>query len=234
MGAETQQSNAVLEMFNIVSNGGPVTLGLVTVLMLMSLVSWFITITKLFEQRALNKQYGDIQKEAQKGFWSGNLRENVGKLKGKNHAYKQIAEEGLRAAEHHEGHLSDQMELHEWITLSLQRAVELLSNRLTGGLWFLATTGSTAPFIGLMGTVYGIYRAMHAIAASGQASIEKTAGPIGEALVMTLIGLGVAVPAVIFYNFLLRRNKDILEKTRFYASGVHSQLVSGTRPARGK
>jgi biopolymer transport protein ExbB len=235
MAAETQQASEVMKMFDVILTGGPVSITISVTLGLMSMVCWFITITKMLEQRSLNKQYGDIQREAQKGgFWSGNLRDNVEKLKGKNHAYKQIAEEGLRAAEHHEGHLTDQMELHEWITISLQRAVDLVSNRLTAGLWFLATTGSTAPFIGLMGTVYGIYRAMEAIAASGQASIEKTAGPIGEALVMTLFGLLVAVPAVIFYNLLLRRNKDIMEKTRFYASGVHSYLVSTMRPAARK
>ena len=231
MGADTQQTGEFLKMFNVIIEGGVVPITILTVLGLMSMVSWFITITKLLEQRALNRQYGDTQKP---GFWSGNLREGIDKLKGKGHAYRQIAEEGLRAAEHHEGTLSDQMALHEWITISLQRAVDLVSNRLTAGLWFLATTGSTAPFIGLMGTVYGIYRAMEAIAASGQASIEKTAGPIGESLVMTLLGLLVAVPAVIFYNFLLRRNKDAMEKTRFYASGVHSYLVSTTRPGNGR
>jgi biopolymer transport protein ExbB len=231
MGAET--TNEFLKSFNTVWEGGIIPQIILVTLTMMSVVSWFITITKLFEQRSLNKQYGDIQKEAQKGgFWSGNLRDNVDKLKGKNHAYKGIAEEGMRAAEHHEGHLSDQMALHEWITISLQRAVDSVGNRLTSGLWFLATTGSTAPFVGLLGTVIGIYRALEAIAVSGQASLEKTAGPIGEALVMTALGLIVAVPAVFFYNVLIRRNKDIMEKTRFYASGVHSYLVSTTRPGR--
>ncbi len=229
MGAETQQVNEVVKMYELLAEGGIVTVFLSVTLGLMSMATWFITITKMWEQRTLNKQYTDVQKTV---FWTGNLRDNVEKLKGKNHAYKQIAEEGLRSAEHHEGHLSDQMALHEWITISLQRAVDSVSNRLTGGLWFLATVGSTAPFIGLTGTVYGIYRAMAAIAASGQASIEKTAGPIGESLVMTLIGLIVAVPAVIFYNMLLRRNKDVMEKTRFYASGLHSVLVSTTRAGR--
>jgi biopolymer transport protein ExbB len=228
MGAESQ--NEFLKVFHTVWGGGIIPQMILVTLLLMSMFSWFITITKMLEQRTLNKQYGDIQKEAQKGgFWSGNLRDSVEKLKGKNHAYKQIAEEGLRAAEHHEGSLSDQMALHEWITISLQRAVDAVANRLTAGLWFLATTGSTAPFIGLLGTVVGIYRAMDAIAQSGQASIEKTAGPIGESLIMTAMGLVVAVPAVFFYNVLIRRNKDVMEKTRFYASSLHSYLVSTTR-----
>jgi biopolymer transport protein ExbB len=231
MGAESQ--NEFLKTFNTVWDGGIIPQMILIILLIMSMVSWFITFTKVLEQRGLNKQYADIQKEAQKGgFWSGNLRESVDKLKGANHAYKQMAEEGLRAAEHHEGSLSDQMALHEWITISLQRSVDAISNRLTSGLWFLATTGSTAPFIGLLGTVVGIYKAMAAIAQSGQASIEKTAGPIGESLIMTALGLLVAVPAVFFYNVLIRRNKDVMEKTRFYASSLHSYLVSTTRVVR--
>jgi biopolymer transport protein ExbB len=138
MAAETQQPSEFLKMFQTIIDGGPVPQTILAVLGLMSVVSWFITITKMLEQRTLNKQYGDIQREAQKGgFWSGNLRDNIEKLKGKNHAYRAIAEEGLRAAEHHEGHLSDQMALHEWITISLQRAVDAVSNRMTSvsGSW---------------------------------------------------------------------------------------------------
>jgi biopolymer transport protein ExbB len=209
---------------------GPVSQTIFIILAIMSMLTWFITITKWFEQRKLKKQYAEIQKEAQKGsFWSGNLRDNVSKLKGKDNAYRMIAEEGLRAAEHHEGHLADQLALHEWITLSLQRAVDSVGNRLTSALWFLATTGSIAPFVGLLGTVLGIYKALISISAAGQASLEKTAGPIGEALLMTAIGLFAALPAVFFYNVLIRANKDIMEKTRFFASGVHSYLVSTTR-----
>ena len=230
---DTQNPEGILSSIQVVWENGPLSQAIVIILGLMSILCWFITITKMWEQRALNKQYGEVQKEAQKGgFWSGNLRDNVDKLKGKSHAYRMIAEEGLRAAEHHEGHLADQVALHEWITISLQRAVDSISSRMTSGLWFLATTGSTAPFVGLFGTVVGIYKALLAISAAGQASLEKTAGPIGEALVMTALGLFVAVPAVLFYNVLIRRNKDIMEKTRFFASGVHSYLVSTTRPAK--
>lgn len=212
---------------------GAVSRTIFVVLALMSMLTWFIAIVKWWEQRRLKKQYAEVQKEAQKGgFWSGNLRDSLDRLKGKDNAYRMIAEEGLRAAEHHEGHLSDQVALHEWITISLQRAVDSISNRLTGGLWFLATTGSMAPFVGLLGTVLGIYKALIAISASGQASLEQTAGPIGEALLMTAIGLFAALPAVFFYNILLRNNKDVMEKTRFFASGVHSYLVSTTKSGR--
>lgn len=216
-------------------NAGWISKSLLITLLIMSMLSWFIALTKMWDQRRLNKQYGDVQKEANKGgFWSGNLRDSVDKLKGKDNTFKNIADEGLRAAEHHEGHLSDQMALHEWISITLQRSVDQVSSRMSSGLWFLATVGSTAPFVGLMGTVYGIYNALVAISASGAASLEKTAGPIGEALLMTLIGLFVAVPSVFFYNVLLRRNKAILEKTRYFASSVHSYLVSTTRATNGR
>jgi biopolymer transport protein ExbB len=214
----------------VVWEQGLLSQAILITLSIMSLLTWFITFTKWWEQRRLKKQYAEVMKEAQKGgFFSGNLRDNLEKLKGKDNAYRMIAEEGMRAAEQHEGHLSDQVALNEWITVSLQRAVDSVSNRLTGGLWFLATTGSISPFVGLLGTVMGIYKALIAISAAGQASLEKTAGPIGEALLMTALGLMAALPAVFFYNVLIRNNKDVMEKTRFFASGVHSFLISSTR-----
>jgi biopolymer transport protein ExbB len=232
MAVETQAAENPMSLM-VIWEQGPLSQGILIVLSIMSLLTWFITITKWWEQRRLKKQYADVMKEAQKGsFFSGNLRDNVEKLKGKDNAYRMIAEEGMRAAEQHEGHLSDQVALNEWITVSLQRAVDSVSNRLTGGLWFLATTGSISPFVGLLGTVMGIYKALIAISAAGQASLEKTAGPIGEALLMTALGLMAALPAVFFYNVLIRRNKDVMEKTRFFASGVHSFLISSTRMAR--
>ena len=192
----------------------------------MSIGSWFIMLTKLWDQRRIRKQYSDVLK----AFWSaGSLREGVDRLKGKDHAFRIIAEDGVRAAEHHEGRLTDQIPLHEWIAASLQRSVDTLINRLGTGLSFLATTGSTAPFIGLFGTVWGIYHALIAIGLAGQASIDKVAGPVGEALIMTAIGLFVAVPAVLGYNVLLRRNKDIIEKARNFTNDVHAYLISGAR-----
>ncbi len=203
--------------------------GTLIILVIMSLASWYVTLTKLWDQRRVRKHY----REVEKGFWTaGNLREGVAKL-GKDNAFKMIAEDGLRAAQHHEGRLTDQIPLHEWITVSLYRSVDSISNRLQGGLAVLATTGATAPFIGLFGTVWGIYHALVAISIAGQASLDKTAGPIGEALIMTAIGLFVAVPAVIGYNWLLRRNKDIIEKLRYFAADMHSYLVSGARVDSG-
>jgi biopolymer transport protein ExbB len=212
------------------AESGIVIKATLVVLIVMSLASWYVILTKLWDQRRIRKSY----KEVEKNFWvAGNLRDGIAKLSGKDNAFRMIAEDGVRAAQHHEGRLTDQIPLHEWITASLYRSVDSVSNRLQNGLAILATTGSVSPFIGLFGTVWGIYNALIAISMEGQASLDKTAGPIGEALIMTAIGLFVAVPAVMGYNWLLRRNKDINEKLRYFAADMHSYLVSGARVDTG-
>src|SRR5690242_948065 len=110
--------------------------------------------------------------------------------------------------------------------MSVQRAIDDIQSRLQDGLAFLATVGSTAPFVGLFGTVWGIYHALIAIGIAGQASIDKVAGPVGEALIMTAIGLGVAVPAVLLYNYLVRRNRVIIEKVRGFAGDLQTYLIT--------
>jgi biopolymer transport protein ExbB len=207
----------------------PVGMGVLIILVIMSLASWYILLTKLWDQRRLRKDYAEVHK----GFWTaGNLRDGINKL-GKENAFKMVAEDGVRAAQHHEGRLTDQIPLHEWITVSLYRSVDGINSRLQNGLSVLATVGSTAPFVGLFGTVWGIYNALISISLAGQASLDKVAGPIGEALIMTALGLFVAVPAVMGYNWLLRRNKDIQEKLRYFAADLHSYLVSGARVDAG-
>jgi biopolymer transport protein ExbB len=206
--------------------GGVVAHGTLIIMVILSLASWYIILTKAWDQRRLFKQY----KEVEKGFWTaGNIRDGAAKLSGKDNAFRMMVEDGLRAAQHHEGRLTDQIPLHEWITASLYRTVDSITKRLNTGLSVLATTGSTAPFVGLFGTVWGIYNALIQISLAGQASLDKTAGPIGEALIMTAIGLFVAVPAVWGYNWLLRRNKELIEKMRYFAADLHSYLVSGAR-----
>src|SRR4029077_17707660 len=127
---------------------------------------------------------------------------------------------------HHEGTLTEQIDLNSWITMSLQRSVDAINNRMQGGLAFLATVGSTAPFVGLFGTVWGIYHALTAIGIAGQASIDKVAGPVGEALIMTAFGRAVAVPAVLAYNWLIRRNKAVMESVRGFGAELHAVLLS--------
>ena len=136
---------------------------------------------------------------------------------------------GVKADEHHEGTLVESIDRHTWISMSVERAVGNIQSRLQDGLAFLATVGSTAPFVGLFGTVWGIYHALTAIGIAGQASIDKVAGPVGEALIITAFGLAVAVPAVMGYNWLIRRNKTVMEKVRAFSGDVHNVLLAGKR-----
>ena len=210
--------------------GDFVAKGTLIILVVMSLWSWYIIVTKLWDQSRLRRQYVATDKS----FWAGrNLQDGIASLKDADNVFRIIAEQGVNAAQHHEGRLTDQIPLHEWVTQSLQRAVDKVHNEMQGGLSFLATTGSTAPFIGLFGTVWGIYHALIAIGLAGQASIDKVAGPVGEALIMTAIGLAVAVPAVLGYNWLLRRNKALLEEVRYFATDVQAYLISGARVESG-
>ena len=209
--------------------GDFVSKGTLIILVIMSMGSWYIMFVKVYEQAKLFKQARIVQKE----FWSaGSVQEGIEKLK-EGTAFRYIAESGVKATSHHEGKLLEQIDLNTWITMSIQRAVDDVSSRLQDGLAFLATVGSTAPFVGLFGTVWGIYHALTAIGIAGQASIDKVAGPVGEALIMTAIGLAVAVPAVLGYNWLVRRNKVALEKLRAFGADLHMVLMSGNvrRPA---
>jgi biopolymer transport protein ExbB len=205
--------------------GDFVTKGTLIILVVMSLFSWYIILTKIWDQRKLRAS----AKVVDKNFWNApSVKDGVERLK-KGDDYRNIAEDGLRAASHHDGRLTDRIDLHEWITMSLQRSVEVVNGKLQTGLAFLATVGSTAPFIGLFGTVWGIYHALIAIGLAGQASIDKVAGPVGEALIMTAFGLFVAVPAVLGYNWLIRRNKTVQDGLRNFAADLHAYLISGAR-----
>jgi biopolymer transport protein ExbB len=212
------------------TQGDFVARGTLILLLIMSALSWWVMITKAWDQRRMRVQ----AKQAERDFWNaGSIKQAVEALKGKDNAFRYIAEEGQRAAQHHEGRLTDQVDLNEWITQALQRALDGITNSLSGGLPLLATVGSTAPFVGLFGTVWGIYHALISIGIAGQASIDKVAGPVGEALIMTAMGLAVAVPAVFGYNVLLRRNKVIIEKLKYFATDMHAYLLSGARVGSG-
>ena len=207
------------------SQGDFVARGTLLALVIMSIGTWYILVTKLIEQ---SKLFGQA-KAANKGFWkAGTVAEGVETLSNAS-PFHFVASTGLQAIEHHEGSLHESIDLHTWVTLSIQRSVEQIVSRLQGGLAVLATVGSTAPFIGLFGTVWGIYHALTAIGIAGQASIDKVAGPVGESLIMTSIGLAVAVPAVLGYNWLVRRNKAAIESVRNFANDLHSVLLSGNR-----
>ncbi len=198
------------------------------ILALMSMGSWYIIITKVYEQYKMGRQ----ARAAEKTFWkAASIREGADGLK-KSSPYRFIAESGLEATTKHVGLLGS-VDLNEWITMSIQRAIDNVQSRTQDGLAFLATVGSTAPFVGLFGTVWGIYHALTAIGIAGQASIDKVAGPVGEALIMTAFGLAVAVPAVLGYNWLIRRNKTAMELVRGFGADLHAVLLSAPKsPAR--
>ncbi|MCS6986792.1 MAG: MotA/TolQ/ExbB proton channel family protein [Sphingomonadaceae bacterium] len=226
--AEVVEGENPYGLIPALKQGGPIAWGLFAILIIMSVVTWYIFFTKWFQQKKLLDEAVDVEKKV----WSApSLKEGAAKLD-KDSAFRQIAEDGLRAFDHHEGRLTDQIDQHEWVTMTLNRTTGLIGARLQSGLAFLASTGATAPFIGLLGTVVGIYRALINIGIAGQASIDKVAGPVGEALIMTALGLAVAVPAVLIYNYLNGRNKLVMEKINTFAADVHGYLLSGARMAK--
>ena len=207
------------------SQGDFVAKGTLLILVIMSIGSWYIIFTKVFEQRSMLK----TARESSEAFWkAGSVKAGVGQL-AEGSALRYIAEQGIKANDHHEGTMVESIDKLTWIGMSIDRAVGSIQSRLQDGMAFLATVGSTAPFVGLFGTVWGIYNALVKIGISGQASIDKVAGPVGEALIMTAFGLAVAVPAVMGYNWLLRRNKNVLDATRAFAGDLHNVLIAGKR-----
>jgi biopolymer transport protein ExbB len=207
------------------AQGDIVAKSTLVILLIMSMASWYVIFTKVWEQSRLMRS----GKHAANTFWTaGSIKQGIGALQ-EGSAFRYIAENGVKATEHHEGTLVEQIDLHTWISMSVQRAVDSVNSRLQDGLALLATVGSTAPFVGLFGTVWGIYHALTAIGISGQASIDKVAGPVGEALIMTAIGLAVAVPAVMGYNWLIRRNKSAMEVVRTFGADVHNVLLAGKK-----
>ena len=201
--------------------GGIIAMSVFAILVLMSIFSFYILFTKLMQQQKIISQ----GRKVRSSFWnSPNLREAATKLEAKS-AYRAIVDDALVAQEQH-SKLTDPIDQHDWMANSLARSQGAIGARLGEGLAFLATVGSTAPFIGLFGTVVGIYRALIKIGAAGQASIDAVAGPVGEALIMTALGLVVAVPAVLAYNWLIRRNKSIMEDLAAFTNDLHGYLMS--------
>jgi biopolymer transport protein ExbB len=186
----------------------------------MSMSSWYVIVTKLVDQTKLLAQAEQVQKE----FWgAASVRKGADLLK-EHSPFRFIAEKGLESVAAHHGMLEN-VDLNTWVTMSIHRSTAIVQGRMQDGLALLATVGSTAPFVGLFGTVWGIYHALVKIGMSGQASIDKVAGPVGESLIMTAIGLAVAVPAVLGYNWLVRRNKSVMEAVNTFGYGLHALLL---------
>jgi len=194
------------------------------ILAIMSMASWYVLIAKLARQYRMGAQ----GKEAHQNFWRADtVRQGADQLHAAS-PYRFIAESALEATQQHEG-LIGQVSLNAWTAQSIERAVATVHSRTQDGLAVLATVGSTAPFVGLFGTVWGIYNALVKIGASGQASIDKVAGPVGEALIMTALGLAVAVPAVLGYNWLVRRNKVVMDTVRDFGSDLHTVMLAAVK-----
>lgn len=201
--------------------GGPVAWTILAVMIIMSVGSLYIILTKLFEQNKVFKQY----KTVQTSFWrAASLKEGAAKLE-KDGAWRQLADDAIKAQEEH-GKMTDSLESHDYMHGSMQRSEDTVNSVLAGGLPFLASVGATAPFVGLLGTVIGIYRALINIGIAGSASIDKVAGPVGEALIMTAIGLIVAVPAVLGFNWLQSRNRRISEQLNGFSTDILAYINS--------
>jgi biopolymer transport protein ExbB len=205
------------------AQGDIVAKGTLLILVIMSMGSWFVIITKFLEQSKAAK----FAAAAQESFWTAaSLRQGADSLS-EDSPFRFIAEKGLESANKHTG-LLGAVDFNTWTTQSIQRAIGNVQSRMQDGLAVLATVGSTSPFVGLFGTVWGIYNALVKIGMSGQASIDKVAGPVGESLIMTAIGLAVAVPAVLGYNWLVRRNKAVMEDVNAFGSDLHSVLLASS------
>ena len=221
LAAEATAAQNKFGLVEALNEGGFISWFIFSVLVIMSVGSFYILFTKLIEQRRVMKD----AENAHANFWrAGGLKEGAAKLD-KNGAYRQVVDDGLLAMDNH-GKLTDPTEAHDYLHSSLARSEESIMMKLNGGLPFLATVGATAPFVGLLGTVIGIYSALIKIGIAGQASIDAVAGPVGEALIMTAIGLFVAVPAVLAYNWLQARNKRIAADLNSFSNDVLGYMVS--------
>jgi biopolymer transport protein ExbB len=210
-------------MLAVWTTSDSVAKGVLLILIIMSMGSWYILAVKVIEQRKVAR----LGLEAAERFWSaGTVAQGAAALT-KDSPYQFIAASGLEATKKHGGLISH-IPLADWISMSMQRAVDRVNREMQSGLSFLATVGSVSPFVGLFGTVWGIYHALSAIGISGQASIDKVAGPVGEALIMTAIGLAVAVPAVLGYNWLVNRNKGVMEDVRSFGNDLNAVLQAST------
>ncbi|KAF3998629.1 MotA/TolQ/ExbB proton channel family protein [Glaciimonas immobilis] len=213
---------------------GDIVIKFVAVLLVvMSISSWYVILTKAIQIIRLQR----AARAAGHQFWdTTNLPEGIATL-GTENPFADVAQAGVVSMRHHtahSGHLHDQLSTSDWVTLSLRQAIDEASGKLQTGMAVLASVGSTAPFVGLFGTVWGIYHALVAIGTSGQASIDKVAGPVGESLIMTALGLAVAIPATFGYNALVRGNKTIIAKLNKFGFDLHALFVTGARTDANK
>ncbi|RZJ11355.1 MAG: MotA/TolQ/ExbB proton channel family protein [Rubrivivax sp.] len=213
---------------NIIAHGNVVDQAVLLILGIMSMGSWYILVVRLWDTSKLSSEAKEVRATF---FKKPSLADGIRGLKEES-AFRYIATTAVEASEHHEGALTENIDHSSWVTMNVDRAVADVNSKISAGLGFLATVGSTSPFIGLFGTVWGILNALTAIGAAGQASIDKVAGPVGAALIMTAIGLVVAVPAVLGYNWLVNRNKSVMGQVRSFAGDLHGVLMGNRSVAK--
>ncbi|BCQ22888.1 MotA/TolQ/ExbB proton channel family protein [Caballeronia sp. NK8] len=216
------------------AQGDFVTRGIALALVIMSVLSWTVIVVKAWNVVRLKR----LTRNAEQAFWhSDDFNDGIKKLGSQSSSpadnpFLALALAGQEASEHHhqtQPHLHDRMDVSDWITRCLKDVMDEGVGRMQSGLAVLASIGSTSPFVGLFGTVWGIYHALLTIGATGQTSIDQVAGPVGESLIMTAFGLFVAIPAVLGYNALTRANKGIVTKLNRFAHGLHAFFVTGAK-----
>ncbi|AYQ29185.1 MULTISPECIES: MotA/TolQ/ExbB proton channel family protein [unclassified Polaromonas] len=225
--------NSQFGLANVWSQGDIVTKSVAVLLLVMSLASWMVIIIKTLDLI----KYKKIARVSEDFWHSEDFAAGLTKLGADpTNPFRQLALEGREATLHHrntKAHLHDALDVSDWVTRTLRNTIDEFTGKLQSGLAILASVGSTAPFVGLFGTVWGIYHALLSIGAAGQATIDKVAGPIGESLIMTALGLAVAIPAVLGYNALVRGNKGVLQKLSRFAHDLHAYFVTGARVSAG-
>ncbi|MBI2312453.1 MAG: MotA/TolQ/ExbB proton channel family protein [Betaproteobacteria bacterium] len=201
-------------------------------LLTMSVTTWYLIVTKAWQAWRIRRRAD----RALNAFWSAeSLTEAIAhmQLAAPESPFSHTAAAGADAVAHHQRHVGDRLAatlaLSEFVTRAIRRAIGRATAEIEAGLTVLASIGSTAPFVGLFGTVWGIYHALIGIGFTGQATIDKVAGPVGEALIMTALGLAVAIPAVLAYNFLVRANRVVLADLDAFAHDLHAYLTTGAR-----
>jgi biopolymer transport protein ExbB len=226
--AASKPADNPYSLANIVAHGNVVDQVVLFILAIMSMGSWYILVVRLWDTSKLQSEAKEVRATF---FKKPSLADGIKSLKEES-AFRYIATTAIEASEHHEGALTENIDHSSWVTMNVDRAVADVNTKISAGLGFLATVGSTAPFVGLFGTVWGILNALTAIGVAGQASIDKVAGPVGAALIMTAIGLVVAVPAVLGYNWLVNRNKSVMSQVRSFAGDLHGVLMGNRSVAK--
>jgi len=231
-GANNAEALQQLGFNHMIHNVDIVSAGVLFFLVIMSIGSWWYTIVNLIKNLVVRSRADRVIRT----FWeTPNAQDAIRFMEEQkpNEPFSKIALDCAQAAAHHQRHegsrLVEALNRSEFIDRALRQAVTRESANLENGLTWLATVGATAPFVGLLGTVWGIYHALLNIGESGSSSIDAVAGPVGEALIMTAIGLGVAIPAVLAYNYFVRVNRGTYAKFDTFAHDLHDFFATGSR-----